>query len=479
MVLQKTFKMKSEKLLIGHKLKKLRLDLSISQVEMANEISISPSYLNLIESNQRPLTVQLLFRLGQVYNIDLKEFSDDETGKLTAELSEIFADPILNSSNISKRDIKQIAGTSPIIASSIIDLYNAYSKARETLQVNNKEGFLNTKATPLNNIRKFLEKSNNYFTTLENCSDLIRKKLKVNNEINYSNLRFYLEDQLQIKIQIVPQSVMVDVYSRNDPHRNRILLSESLRHSERVFQVSSQIALIEFHEEINKIIKRSNLIEEKEIYLLKITLAGYFALSLMMPYNEFKDAANETRHDINILAGRFSVSFEQVCQRLTTLNKNNNKGIPFFFLKFDESGHITKRLSSSGTQFPNQCGSNPKWAPHQTFKTPGKILLQFSELDDGKKYITIARTVNQPRDQNNNLDESLFSITLVCEIRYANEIIYINGTSVTKSTHFTKIGLGCRICGMNICEHKDVYDLSRDMNFDPNIRHAGYFEFGN
>ena len=90
---------KSEKIILGHKIKRLRQNLNISQLEMAQELNISASYLNLIENNQRPITVNLLFKLGQLYSIDFKEFTEDETGKLSVELNEIFLDPVFKSSN--------------------------------------------------------------------------------------------------------------------------------------------------------------------------------------------------------------------------------------------------------------------------------------------------------------------------------------------------------------------------------------------
>ena len=94
---------KSEKIILGHKIKRLRQDLNISQLEMAQELNISASYLNLIENNQRPITVNLLFKLGQLYNIDFKEFTEDETGKLSVELNEVFIDPVCKPNEITKR----------------------------------------------------------------------------------------------------------------------------------------------------------------------------------------------------------------------------------------------------------------------------------------------------------------------------------------------------------------------------------------
>jgi len=470
---------KTEKILIGHKLKRLRQSLSISQLDMARELEISPSYLNLLENNQRPITVHLLFRIGQLYNIDFKEFSDDETGKITAELNEVFSEPVINSNDISKREIKNLASSSPTISTAIINLYEAYRKLREEIHVNNKNINFDIKSTPLQSVRLFLTKSKNYFSVIEQATKSIRSKAKIkDNSSMFMNLENYLEETFKIEIKVLPQKIMEKILSRNDPHRSRILVSESLNLQERVFQISNQLALIEFEDAIDEIINKSNLTNKEEKYLLKITLAGYFGLSLMMPYDEFKHSAHETSHDLETLATRFSVSFDQVCQRLTTLNRRNDTGIPFFYFKFNEAGHISKRLSSSDIKFPYYAGANPDWSAHQAFRTPGKIFVQISELEDGKKFINISKTMKPPRTSPGEGDESLFSIILGCDIRHAENIIYAEKIIQNKSSIISKIELGCRICGMNVCEHRDQ-GLASSVSFDPNMRYSGPFEFSN
>ncbi len=69
------------KAMLGPKIRRFRTDLGMSQTEMAGEIGISPSYLNLIEHNQRPVTVPLLFKLGQAFELDLKQFAEDDDAK--------------------------------------------------------------------------------------------------------------------------------------------------------------------------------------------------------------------------------------------------------------------------------------------------------------------------------------------------------------------------------------------------------------
>ena len=165
---------KSEKIILGHKIKRLRQDLNISQLEMAQELNISASYLNLIENNQRPITVNLLFKLGQLYNIDFKEFTEDETGKLSVELNEIFLDPVFKSVDITKRDIKNLAQSSPVIGNAIIKLFETYLKLKE--ETNHNANPQSLKLTPFESIRSFLDNSKNYFPTLEQASMSTRAK---------------------------------------------------------------------------------------------------------------------------------------------------------------------------------------------------------------------------------------------------------------------------------------------------------------
>ncbi len=467
----------SEKIFIGHKIKNLRNKLGLTQSAMANEIEISSSYLNLLEANQRPVTVKLLFKLGQKYNIDLKEFSDDDTGKIIVELNEVFSDPTFNKNKVSKKELKNLSEISPSIIQSILDLYSNYSKLREVIQNNNINNQLDLKENPLLKVRKFLENSQNHFPQLEFEAENFRSKAKIDNINIFYNLLNFLEKKHQIQVKIIPQNVIGKFLRQNDLHRKRLLLSEGLWESQRIFQICFQIALIEYEELIDDLIEKSNFKDKESIDILKISLAGYFAGAVMMPYENFLETANESRHDIDILCRRFSSSFEQVCHRLTTLNNKNNRGVPFFFLKVDEAGHISKRLSGAGIQFANNGGRCAKWIPHQAFRTPGKILSQYSELEEGQQFFTIAKTVSVPRSQTYINENPLFSVALGCEKRHTSNIMYADGIDARKPSVIVPIGLSCRTCEREFCQHRGEPPIGRSIKFDPNSKSIGHFEF--
>ena len=102
-----------EKILVGHKLRRFRKSIGLSQTAMAEALEISPSYLNLLEHNQRPLTVGLLLRLGNSFDIDLKSFAEDDAASLSTGMSEIFADPLLADEQVPRREIQDMITAAP------------------------------------------------------------------------------------------------------------------------------------------------------------------------------------------------------------------------------------------------------------------------------------------------------------------------------------------------------------------------------
>ena len=90
---------------------------------MAAAIGISPSYLNLIEHNQRPVTVALLFKLGQSFDVDLKDFASDDTSRLLTDITEMFADPAMEGHSVSKREMRDLSTASRILPQQLPGLY--------------------------------------------------------------------------------------------------------------------------------------------------------------------------------------------------------------------------------------------------------------------------------------------------------------------------------------------------------------------
>lgn len=464
------------KVMIGHKLRRLRTTLKLSQTAMATELGISTSYLNLLENNARPVTVPILFRLGQAYDVDLREMAEDDSSRLTALINEVMSDRVFEGLQMSRRDIHLLASQHPTAASALIMLHQAFDQMREAAHQGGASRDETVTPKPLEAVRRFLEESGNYFPEIETAANNFGVELGSQHNVSRLHLMtLHLEQRYGVRTQIMPQKVMGNLFREFDPHRSRLLLSENLQEPQRIFQVAAQIALIGYRDIIDQVINRVQL-QDDAATLLRITLSGYFAGAVMMPYTEFLAAAQETRYDLELLCNRFVANFEQVCHRLTTLNKSNERGIPFFFLRVDEAGYISKRLSAGGIEFARNGGACSRWIPHQAFRNPGQIMTQASCLEEGQKLLTITRTHNIPRTQPAHYGAPIYAIALGCDLKFAKEIGYTDQMINLKEPFLTPIGLGCHICERQNCQQRGALPRGQKLRFDISKRYSGLFD---
>lgn len=174
-------------------------------------------------------------------------------------------------------------------------------------------------------------------------------------------------------------------------------------------------------------------------------LSAYFAAALIMPYEPFLRACREHRYDIDRIARRFGMSFEQVCHRMTTLQRKGAAGIPLHLVRTDIAGNISKRFSLSGIHIPRHSGACPRWNLYSAFLSPDRINVQLSQMPDGQRYFCIARTVLKG-DHRYNAPRRYMSIGLGCSIHHAREMVYSDGVDLAGDSQVVPVGVGCRIC---------------------------------
>jgi len=208
-----------------------------------------------------------------------------------------------------------------------------------------------------------------------------------------------------------------------DRHSKRINLSELLRQSGRRFQLAVQIGRLEQKEFIDEITQASGLKGREAKGLLRTSLANYFAAATLMPYARFLREAENCKYDVDLLSHRFGTSFEQTAHRLTTLQKPSARGIPFFFVRIDVAGNVSKRFSAGRFHFSQFGGACPLWNIHETFQTPGKTVSQMVQLPDETTYFSIAKMVSRA-DGTFNAPAQKLAIGLGCDIAYAPRLIY-------------------------------------------------------
>jgi predicted transcriptional regulator len=203
--------------------------------------------------------------------------------------------------------------------------------------------------------------------------------------------------------------------------------------------------------------------------IAKMGLANYFAGAALMPYARFLERAQSCRHDLEVLASDFGASIEQVAHRLSTLQRPGSKGIPFFFVRVDQAGTITKRHSATRLQFARFGGACPLWNVHSAFETPGRFLRQLAETPDGVRYISLARDISKPAGRF-GAPVRRYAISLGCEVRHAPALVYADGMDTTRASAFEPIGISCRICERKHCHQRSVPPLERQLVVDPNLR---------
>ena len=466
----------SAKVIIGHKLRRLRSNLKLTQAKMAAELGISASYLNLLENNARPVTVPILFRLGRTYDFDLRDFAEDDSARLVAMLTEVFADQALEDVTMSRRDIQLLAGQHPNAAAALISLHRSYDLMRDAAHRGEQKDENVRSPRPIERVREFLETSGNYFSSLEEAASSCLDDVRPSPGTKLYQLIGHLEQRYGITTRILPQDVMGNILREFDRHRSQLLLSESLKEPQRLFQIAAQIGLLGYRDVIDNIVTRAECDDEDTETLLRIALSGYFAGSMMMPYSAFQKAAQTTRHDLNTLSSRFTANFEQVCHRLTTLSRPDERGIPFFFLRVDEAGYISKRLSAGGMEFARHGGGCGRWIPHQVFRNPGQISVQAASLEEGQKLLTIARTSMAPRTQPAHYGTPIYAVALGCDLKFAKDICYADVFVNLKTPALTPIGLGCQVCERQNCQHRGSPPRGHKLRFDITRRHSGLFD---
>lgn len=464
-----------KKAMLGAKVRRLRRDHGLTQAQMADQLGISPSYLNLIEHNQRPVTVPLLLKLGQSFGVDLQSFAEDEESRLVAGLREVFADPLFDGNDIKNQDFKELAAVAPTLGQAVVALYRAFREQRDEVQAaaerSDRDGphLVHNATFPVDAVRELFHAGNNHFPELEEAAEALWEEGKLEQGDLYRGLTDWLRHNAGVRVRLLPSDVMGYAVRRFDRHSKRILLSEMLAPSGRNFQLAAQIALVRHRELLNRIVDAANMSGDEARRLGRIGLANYFAGAVLMPYGRFLDAASQVRYDIEILRRRFDASFEQVCHRLTTLQRPGARGVPFFLLRVDSAGNVSKRFSGAGFHFARFGGGCPRWIVYEAFRTPGKVHTQLAQMPDGTAYFCLARTVVKAGGGYRSPPQ-LFAIGLGCDVDHASQVVYADGTDLSATDTATPIGVNCRLCPRLDCSQRAFPPLNHRLIVDENLR---------
>lgn len=451
------------KLFLGGRLKRLRRDLGLTQTAMAADLGVSPSYLNHIERNQRPVSAQLLLRLAETYDVDLRALGQAGGPASEAELAEAFADPLFQDLPAPRHEIMQLAEDQPTVADAFLRLYRAFAEQRARAHAGAGGA---SDDSPADWVREYVQGRRNHFPELDALGEALASELAAEapGEPFETRARARLHGRHGLAVRTLPAEVMVEWTRRFDPHRGRLLLSETLGPSSRAFAVAFQLALAEHEAELAALAEGASAPDEATRRLLKVSLANTLAAAVLMPYGPFQAAAEETGYDLARLQARFGVSYEQAAHRLTTLSRPTARGVPFFLMRVDQAGNISKRFASGAFPFSRFGGACPRWRLHSAFRTPGRIVTQIIETPDGGRWFTLARTVDrQGRDAFTEGQD--LAIGLGCELKHAHRLVHARGLDLARP-EVTPIGPACRLCHRHPCAERAAPPVDRPLVVD-------------
>ena len=464
------------KTFVGPQLRQLRRERRQTQAEMAKVLGVSAGYVNLLENNERSLSLRVLMALADHYGVDWRDIVTDKTSNLLAELRNVIKDPMF-SGTPDLIELRAAIDHAPRLVEQFLHLYGVH---RNTLERMMRQGtnvtsdrLLATSAEAV--VHNFFRDNSNYFHDLELAAEALRAMEAYEPDDIYAALKARLLNTHNIRIKRRPTEGMTQALRVYDKENRIIYLSEALDYSNVLFQLAHVLCLIEFQDLLNKLTAGTKITVGTSLSRCHVELANYFAAAYLMPYEPFLCEAESMAYDIDRLTARFGVSFEQTCHRLTTLQRPGAHGVPFFFLRVDKAGNVTKRFNSTSFHLAEYGGACPVWKVHMAFRLAGVIIPQFVELPDGDRYFTINRTVDRPTVNFETQDHRL-AISLGCELQYAKKLGYAAAFNVDDERMFSRIGINCHVCPRQACSQRAHQPVFMDLPLDTNRRGKTRYE---
>jgi len=459
---------------IGPKIKAFRRKLGIQANKLADQLGISPSYLNLIEGGKRKIDGDLLLKVCQELKIELSDLAVKSDLNLVNDISELLDDQLFEDLDILGPEIKDLVNTNPKFARALIKLGDNFKQKDHEIvnRVENLSGKIidsRKAAFPGEIVSDFLQENKNYFPKLEDFANSVFEKIQVNNRSTYFGLCEFLKKEYGILVKdVLPEEgkPFSKIFNKN---KKELLLSDYVALETKKLYASSQIAHEGAIKDINEYLSKFTFPSEESKKLTKVALLNYCGAAILMPYKLFHHECMKNKYDLELLQNTFATTFEQIAHRVTCLQDPKLPGIPFHFLRVDIAGNISKRFSLSGIEIPRYGGACPRWNVYSAFTRPGIIQAAVSKMSNGEKYVCIARTVEKGVGRFGEA-KSILSIGLGCEAKYAKDFVYTENLNINDKKTEIPIGVSCRTCDRLDCSQRAFPPLHKKFDVDINSR---------
>ena len=462
-----------KKMYAGARLRRLREERNLSQSALAKALELSPSYVNQLENDQRPLTVPVLLKLNAEFDLDVQFFASDSDARLVADVHHALAETS-ESGDVSLAEVDELVARMPAVGRTLVMLHRRLHAATEQLdqfstQLSGEPASdVSLVPMPYEEVRDFFYDRKNHIAVLDDAAE----QMFLDNGLSVGavdlQLARLLRDQHGVTVTIrtdEPDKLGPKRYY--DPNKSVLTLARRLSAGQRAFQIAMQLAFFTQADVIDSLVAEDESLSAESAALARVGLAHYFAGALLLPYTQFLQSAEALRYDIDLLSLKFEVGFETVCHRLSTLQRHGQRGIPFFFVRTDRAGNISKRQSATAFHFSRVGGSCPLWVIHEAFASPGRILTQVAKMPDGRTYLWVARTTHSG-GLGYLAPERNFAVGLGCDIGYADRMVYSHGIQTDDPATIVPIGAGCKVCDRPACSQRAFPQLGRSISVSEN-----------
>ena len=460
---------------MGVRLRRLREERRLTQVALAQALGLSTSYLNQLEHNQRPVTVSVLLRINDVFGAGI-QFAEDDEARMIGDLRDVLSDPTVTGENIALAEVRELAGNMPAVGRALLTLHRRYRQSWErsdalaaSLGGDRGAPGLGQPPMPHEEVRDFFYDHHNHFAEVDEAAEQLFNREKLDVGALDRGLENLLASRHRIQVIRDSGEETAGEHRRFDAAKGRLYLPASRSPSQQAFQMATQLAFLELGDLLTSQTRKGRFSSDEARSLARIGLANYFAGALILPYTPFLEAAERLRYDIERLEARFGVGYESVCHRLSTLQRPDARGVPFFFVRVDRAGNISKRQSATDFHFSRVGGTCPLWNVYEAFSSPGRILTQAARMPDDRTYLWVARTVTHGAG-GYGLPGKTFAIGLGCDIRHASRLIYSQGLDLSDPSAATPIGGGCKVCERQACPQRAFPPVGRALLIDENSR---------
>jgi predicted transcriptional regulator/transcriptional regulator with XRE-family HTH domain len=462
----------TRKLFVGPRLRRLREQRGWNQLLLAQHLALSLSYVSQIENNQRPVTAGVLLKLAEIFGGDVGQFSDDHDKRQLAELDCALHDRSLGAAPASPALLARMIEQAPELVDAFLTLYQRHGRLQEEY-AQTVERFYGDQGgeerrealspLPYEEVRDYLNRRNNYLDRLDRLAEDFAGTLRLQPGQCAPQLQAALRQHC--RVEAVFDHADPQLLRRYDPLQRRLHIAAGLSDAQRAFQLATQYALLAHADAIEQEVQEGGFVSGDSRALARQGLAHYFAAAVLMPYQAFLSSAQACRYDIELLQQQFHVSFETVCHRLSTLQRPGARGVPFYFVRLDQAGNISKRQSATTFHFARHGGACPLWHVHEAFAQPGRILSQVAEMPDGTRFFGIARTIERGAGGFKTRRKS-FAIGLGCELSRAAELVYAEGLGAGQPRDVVPIGPGCRMCPRDNCVQRAFPPTGKTLRVD-------------